>query len=163
MITTLSLTITLLTAGLVPVDVFLVSSMKNIDGTYQDWASDPEFRSEFLEHVMIAYYVLFSLVLLFTFLILPLNFFYHAGAPLAEDHVDEDAIETPGKKCCRALKFTSASVFLLVFLILLGIFVPFEGTEPKGFLLEQKIEYDWHQFQNNKGFDLIVSFCNFWI
>ena len=107
---------------------------------------------------MIAYYVLFSLVFLFTFLILPLNFFYHAGAPLAEDHDDEDAIETPGKKCCRALKFTSASVFLLVFLILLGIFVPFEGTEPKGFLLEQKIEYDWHQFQNNKGFDLIVSF-----
>ena len=42
----LCLTITIISAGLVPVDVFLVSSMKHDNGSYVDWAQDPMARQE---------------------------------------------------------------------------------------------------------------------
>ena len=159
LITTLALTVTLLTAGLVPVDVFLVSSMKNSNGTYEDWANDSEFREEFLKHILITYYVLFSLILLLCFIVLPLNFFYHAGSPLEDEDVEIENSNS-GKKCCRAMKYTSASLFLLVVLVLLGIFLPFEGTAPHEDSLEEKIQFAWKQFQANEGFEMIAFLLN---
>ena len=141
-------------------NLIAVSSMKKSDGNYEEWATDPKYREEFLKHILIAYYVLFSLVLFLCFLVLPLNFFYHAGSRLAEEEEDDENIESSGTKCCRAMKYTSASVFLLIVLVLLGIFLPFEGSAPKSDSLEEKIEFAWNQFKHNQGFDLITFLLN---
>ena len=106
-------------------------------------------------------YYFLGMVLLLSFLVLPLNFFFHAGSPLAEEVEDEEEVtESFGRKFCRALKFTSASVFLLVILVLLGIFLPFEGSAPHKDSLEEKIQFAWNEFKTNEGFDMIVFLLN---
>ena len=69
MVNILSLFFTLVSAFLVPVDVFLVSFMKDSDGTYKPWASDPEVRSELQWSVMQAYYAFYGIILIFAFLV----------------------------------------------------------------------------------------------
>ena len=68
--------------------------------------------------------------------------------------------ETVGRKLCRALKYTSASVLLLVVLILLGIFLPFEtSTLERGF--GQYMEDSWLEFKTSEGvFEMIVFLMN---
>lgn len=159
---TLSLTTTLLSAALVPVDIYVVSAMKNSTGDFEDWAKNPEDREAYLKDILIAYYVFFSLILAFGFIILPLCFFYHAAAPLDEDREDlEDAAgESTGQKCCRAFKYTSASVLLLLILVLLGIFLPFEGSPPVLLGAKEELTYAWESFKANEGFDLIAFLLN---
>ena len=60
----------------------------------------------------------------------------------------------------RALKFTSASVLLLVVLIVLGIFLPFEGTAGLTGPLKDRLIEQWHIMEDNKGFDLILFLMN---
>ena len=112
---------------------------------------------------MHVYYAFFGLILVFSFLVLPLNFFFHATSPLA-DEVDEDgeeaAPETCGKKMFRAFKYTSASLVLLALLILLGIFLPFEGSPPPVDSVDEKIVYLWNQMKANEGKDLVVFLIN---
>lgn len=159
LIVSLCLCITIVSALLVPVDVFLVSSMKNADGSYQEWAKDHLVREEYLFKIKMVYYVLFCVVLAMSFLILPLTFFYHTTSPLAEDE-EEIMEETVGGKLCRALKYTSASVLLLVVLILLGIFLPFEtSTLERGF--GQYMKDSWVEFKTSEGvFEMIVFLMN---
>lgn len=153
------LCVTICGALLIPVDVFLVSSMKNANGTYQEWAKDVKIRQEYLFDIQMVYYVLFCVVLTMTFLVLPLTFFYHTTSPLAED--EEDLVdETFGRKFCRALKYTSASIALLVVLILLGIFLPFETSKLQGGVSEY-FEGRWTAFKTEEGlFETIVFLMN---
>lgn len=160
-VTILSMTVMLLSAALVPVDVFLVSSMKNSNGTYQDWAKQPQVRELVLRNIMHVYFGFIIIIIALAFLFLPLNFFYHATSPLADDIEDgEEAEESVCKKLLRALKYTSASIFLLVGLILLGIFLPFEGTPPNSDDIDERIEFAWQAFQANEGVDLVVFLLN---
>ena len=85
------------------VDVFLVSYMKNDDGTYKAWAKDLEVRENLQESVMYTYYTFYGIILTLAFLILPLNFFFHALGE--EDDPDDDeydeydiTIEEPCRK-----------------------------------------------------------------
>ena len=163
-ISVLCLTITIVSAGLVPVDVFLVSSMKTSNGTYEEWAKDPQTRSALMWHVQLAYYALFSLILVLAFLVLPSTFFYFTASTLDEDEEGEAGEEveaqSTGKRLCRALKFTSASVLLLLVLIILGIFLPFEGTAHLTGELKDKLLEEWYIMEDNKGFDLILFLMN---
>ena len=68
-VTIASLFFTLISAFLIPVDVFLVSFMKNSDGTYKPWASNPEVRSNLQWSMMQAYYALYGIILIFAFLV----------------------------------------------------------------------------------------------
>ena len=52
----LALSITLFTTALIPVDVFLVSFMKNSDGSFKDWAVSNATRNSVEESVLIGYY-----------------------------------------------------------------------------------------------------------
>ena len=155
----LCLCVTICGALLIPVDVFLVSSMKNANGTYQDWAKDIKIRQEYLFDIQMVYYVLFCIILVMTFLVLPLTFFYHTTSPLAEDE-EELLEETFGRKLCRALKYTSASIVLLIVLILLGIFLPFE-TSTLQLEMGQYFEARWTAFKTEEGlFETIVFLMN---
>ena len=111
-------------------------------------------------HVQVAYYVLFSVVLILAFVILPSNFFFHAASPLDEDEGEMEEELSTGKKVCRALKYTSASVALLVILIILGIFLPFEGSANLTGDLKAKLLQEWNAMEANEGFDLILFLMN---
>ena len=131
----LALTITLMAGALVPVDVFLVSNMKNSNGSFKEWAEDPEVRKGIVDQIMTAYYVFYGIIMGFIFLILPMNFFYHAVG----DYEDEDderfydqdqPEESTGRRLCRAFKYTLASLFLFGLLVLLGLFLPYNNDNP---------------------------------
>merc|ERR1711962_1219286 len=80
-------------------------------------------------------------------------------SPLAEDE-EELLEETFGRKLCRALKYTSASIVLLIVLVLLGIFLPFE---PSTLQLEmgQYFQARWTAFKTEEGlFETIVFLMN---
>ena len=64
--------------------------------------------------------------------------------------------ETFGHKLCRAFKYTSASVLLLIILVLLGIFLPFETSVEGGFV--EYMNKTWMEFQTSKGFFAMVVF-----
>ena len=68
--------------------------------------------------------------------------------------------ETFGRKLCRALKYTSASIVLLIVLVLLGIFLPFE-TSTLQLEMGQYFEARWTAFKTEEGlFETIVFLMN---
>ena len=73
----LGVTVALLLAALAPVDIFLVSFMKNANGTFKTWAADNSTRHDVESAVSYAYVGLFVAVLLFLFLILPFVYFFY--------------------------------------------------------------------------------------
>ncbi|CAH3196218.1 unnamed protein product [Porites evermanni] len=73
-----ALAITLLTTALVPVDIFLVSYMKNDDGTWKEWSADESVRNDFEKNtVAVGYYVLYAMVAFFAFVLMPFMYFYY--------------------------------------------------------------------------------------
>lgn len=159
LIVSLCLGVTVVSAVLLPVDVYIVSSMKNADGTFADWAKDPQDRELVIFKIKVFYYVIFGLILGLCFLILPLLFFYHATTPLADDE-DEEIEESTGRKFGRALKYTTASIVLFVTLILLGIFLPFEESQSWKGDLKTYFEESWNTFEANKGFEMVSFLIN---
>ena len=73
----MGVTVALLLAALAPVDIFLVSFMKNANGTFKTWARDNQTRHDVESAVSYAYVGLFVAVLLFLFLILPFVYFFY--------------------------------------------------------------------------------------
>ncbi|KAG8540818.1 hypothetical protein GDO81_018491, partial [Engystomops pustulosus] len=51
-----SLAIALIATALLPVDIFLVSFMKNENGTFKDWAENNATRAQIENTVLIGYY-----------------------------------------------------------------------------------------------------------
>ena len=64
--------------------------MKHSDGTYKDWAKDLAVRENLKESVMYTYYAFYGIILLLAFLVLPLNFFFHALGN--EDDPDDEEL-----------------------------------------------------------------------
>ena len=64
--------------------------MKHSDGTYKDWAKDFAVRDNLKESVMYTYYAFYGIILLLAFLVLPLNFFFHALGN--EDDPDDEEL-----------------------------------------------------------------------
>ncbi|XP_065185123.1 probable lysosomal cobalamin transporter [Sycon ciliatum] len=118
-IAVLSMFIVLLTMALVPVDVYIVSSMKDDSGNYKEWASSTEQREEITNAVLYGYYALYGLITLFAFILLPFAYFYY------EEGGDEES--TPREKACTGVKYTLGFVFVCAVLLLVGGLVPFSN------------------------------------
>ncbi|CAF3366011.1 unnamed protein product [Rotaria sp. Silwood1] len=124
----ISLIIALLTASLLPTDVILVSFMKNPNGTFKDWTQNQTTRNHIQKYVEIGYYdtrwpmILYGLIIAMAFLVNPFLFFYYEER--------EEQGEKISKKICAALKWTAGFIIFLIFLIILGIFVPQIATLP---------------------------------
>jgi len=155
-IAVLGLSLALITSLLVPVDVFLVSFMKNSDGSWKHWAQDESVRSQVKESIMWFYYVTYSSFLAFAFLIIPANFFYH-GLPLQDDEGEDTSC---GKKLCHSIKFTLLSCFLFGLLVVAGVFLPFNGSPPSTDSVWHKFEWFFEELEENKGRDLGVFLLN---
>ena len=157
LIAVLGLFTTLVTTALVPVDVFLVSFMKNGDGTWKPWADDPEVRESLKNSVMYAYYASYSLIFLFSFIIIPSNYFYHGlDVGLEEDDVEPSL----SQKICHSFKYTLLSAFLFTILAISGIFLPFNGSPPSNSTEWQKIEWFFEELEANNGQDLLLFILN---
>ena len=156
-IAVLGLFTTLLTTALVPVDVFLVSFMKNNDGTWKPWAEGEDVRESLKNSVLYAYYACYSLIFLFSFVIIPSNYFYHGlDVGLAEDDVEPSL----SQKICHSFKYTLLSVFLFTILVISGIFLPFNGSPPSNSTEWQKIEWFFDELEANNGQDLLLFILN---
>lgn len=145
------LVVVLITSSLLPVDIFLVSYMKTPAGSWAEWATVNITRQQIENQVQIAYYILYSVVFLCIFVIIPFIYFYF------EEKNDDDAFSTVGSRLCTAFKFTLAFVFFVVVLLLIGVFVPLrQGPDQSANATEwEKIKFLWDELQRNKGEDAI--------
>ncbi|XP_067840137.1 lysosomal cobalamin transport escort protein LMBD1 [Heptranchias perlo] len=111
-----ALAVALITSSLLPVDIFLVSYMKDSRGSYKEWAADNITRQNIEDTVLYGYYTLYSIILFCVFLWIPFVYFYY-----------EEKEEDDPNKCSQvknALKYTMGFVIVCSILLLIGAFVP---------------------------------------
>ncbi|XP_023346067.1 probable lysosomal cobalamin transporter isoform X2 [Eurytemora carolleeae] len=154
-ITILGLFFALVSSLLVPLDVFLVSYMKNTDGSWKAWAETEEDRDTIKNSILYCYYFCYSVVLVFCFLLFPATFFFHS-VPADQDEEEPSC----GAKLCKSIKFTFVSLLLFSFLVVGGIFIPFNGMPPSNETSWEKIEWFFYELDANKGEDLLVFILN---
>ncbi|XP_033123682.1 probable lysosomal cobalamin transporter [Anneissia japonica] len=111
----LALSVSFLTVLIGPIDVFLVSFMKNDDGEFKDWAESNVTRHHIQETVLYCYYALYGCLTLFVFLIIPFVYFYYE---------EQDENTNIKSRMCGALKYTACFIFVAVVLLVIGAFVP---------------------------------------
>lgn len=151
-----ALTVTLLTTALVPVDIFIVSYMKHDNGTWKDWCVDASVRKDFEEtSVTTVYYVLYSFVALFAFLLMPFVYFYF-------EEKDEDV--TTRQRICGALKYSIGFLIVAVALLLIGAFVPLKKPPQNETHWKKELSFLANQLKSNHGetaLSLVMGFLSF--
>jgi len=157
----LGVTVALLLAALAPVDIFLVSFMKNADGTFKSWARDNQTRDDVESAVSYAYVALFIALLLFLFLLLPFVYFFYEE----KDDEGEEGAATVGRRCCTAFKYSSVFVVLGGVLLLTGAFLPMTQLPPSnstenGTSWEEKIAFLIDELGANRGEDTLAFSVN---
>lgn len=112
----ISLIIVLITSALLPVDIFLVSSMKNQDGSFQAWAVENSTRQNVENALLYTYYSLYGVIFGLIFGVIPFVYFYF-------EEKNDDGFGNENR-LCSAFKFTLGFIFVAVVLLLIGAFVP---------------------------------------
>uniref|UniRef100_A0A3Q2T068 Lysosomal cobalamin transport escort protein LMBD1 n=1 Tax=Fundulus heteroclitus TaxID=8078 RepID=A0A3Q2T068_FUNHE len=138
-----ALAIALITSALLPVDIFLVSYMKNPNGTYKEWAANNETRGQIEATVLYGYYTLYSIILFCVFLWIPFVYFYY------EEKDDNNA-----NKCSQvknALKYTFGFVIVCVVLLLIGAFIPLEAPPGQNSTQWEKVQYLFDELGSSHG------------
>ncbi|XP_028406355.1 probable lysosomal cobalamin transporter [Dendronephthya gigantea] len=138
----IALTITLVTSALVPLDIFLVSYMKNTDGTFKSWAANLSERSLFEDNISYTYYGLYSVVILFLFLILPFMYFYF-------EEQDDDV--TCKMRMCGAMKYTLVFILAASIILLIGSFVPLKHPPKNVTEWDDKLNYLKNEIKTSHG------------
>ncbi|KAG0317599.1 hypothetical protein BGZ99_006203 [Dissophora globulifera] len=112
-VTVLALTLCLTTVALLPVDIFLVSSiMDPSTGLRYDWATD-RVIAEIQFSVKIIYYLAYGFIASFCFFWIPLAYFYF------EELADDD--QTTIQRLWASLKYTILFVLVACTLLLTGL------------------------------------------
>jgi len=114
MVAIFALMVSLITIALVPVDIFLVSSLKQEDGTFFDWAT-PEVVDQVKNLTQDAYYTFYALTQLFAFVLLPLSYFYF-------EEKDEEEKVGFCKRITKAGTYTLGFVVFMAVLMCIGAF-----------------------------------------
>ncbi|KAK3752742.1 hypothetical protein QZH41_018721 [Actinostola sp. cb2023] len=147
-----ALVIALLTSALVPVDIFLVSYMKNTDGTWKSWSSNSASRDELESAVDTSYYVLYGLLAFLIFLIIPFMYFYF-------EEKDEDV--TTSERICSATKYSIGFLIVAGVLLLVGAFAPLKQPPKNITQWDQKLIFLKDELGANKGetaLSLLIGF-----
>ncbi|XP_064486906.1 probable lysosomal cobalamin transporter [Ornithodoros turicata] len=142
-----ALFVALLTSVLLPVDIFIVSYMKDSHGNFTEWAASNTSRTEIEDAMLLGYYVLYSFLLLFAFVFLPFAYFF------AEDEDDDEDVGWQSR-ACTGLKYTSAFVFLAALLFGIGAVIPLQKPPPNGTEID-KLEFIIEELKSNKGEDAL--------
>ncbi|XP_018416385.1 PREDICTED: probable lysosomal cobalamin transporter [Nanorana parkeri] len=142
-----SLAIALITSALLPVDIFLVSYMKNENGTFKEWAENNATRFQIENTVLIGYYTLYSIILFFVFLWIPFVYFYY------EEKDEEDRSHC--SQINSALKYTCGFVLVCACLLLIGAFVPLDIPTNKNITEFDKIKILFQELGSSHGLDAL--------
>uniref|UniRef100_A0A8C5C079 Lysosomal cobalamin transport escort protein LMBD1 n=1 Tax=Gadus morhua TaxID=8049 RepID=A0A8C5C079_GADMO len=118
-----ALAIALITTALLPVDIFLVSFMKNPNGTYKVWAESNETRGQIEDTVLYGYYTLYSIILFCVFLWIPFVYFYY----------EEKDDQTKCSQVGNALKYTVGFVIVFSNALSLSLSPPADGLPALSF------------------------------
>ncbi|GFN89415.1 lmbr1 domain containing 1 [Plakobranchus ocellatus] len=137
----IALTLTLLTSALVPVDIFLVSYMKDSDGTFKDWAQNLTVRNDVEDSVLVTYYVFYGIVAFFLFLLLPFMYFFYE---------EKDENSTFKARCCASLKYCIVCVIIAVVFLLIGALVPGRSSPNANSTEWQKIDFLLHDMNQTR-------------
>ncbi|XP_075720266.1 lysosomal cobalamin transport escort protein LMBD1 [Rhinoderma darwinii] len=139
-----SLAIALITSALLPVDIFLVSFMKNENGTFKGWAETNATRVQIENTILIGYYTFYSIILFCVFLWIPFVYFYY-------EEKDED-----GNRCSQiktALKYTFGFMLVCSCLLLVGAFAPLDIPSGKNISEFDKIKILFQELGSSYGLD----------
>ncbi|XP_075454198.1 lysosomal cobalamin transport escort protein LMBD1 [Ascaphus truei] len=138
-----SLAVALITSALLPVDIFLVSFMKNQNGTFKDWAENNATRLQIENTVLMGYYTLYSIILFCVFLWIPFVYFYY-----------EEKDEDDHNRCTQiqnALKYTTGFMLVCSCLLLIGAFVPLDIPTNKNSTDLEKIKLLFQELGSSHG------------
>ncbi|XP_026550954.1 probable lysosomal cobalamin transporter isoform X2 [Pseudonaja textilis] len=136
-----ALAIALITSALLPVDIFLVSYVKNQNGTFKDWA-DANATRQIEDTVLYAYYTLYSIILFCVFLWIPFVYFYY-----------EEKDEDDGNACLVkvAVKYTLGFLLVCTVLLMIGAFVPLDIPNKKNSTEWEKIKLLFEELGSSHG------------
>ncbi|KAG8124134.1 putative lysosomal cobalamin transporter-like protein [Naja naja] len=137
-----ALAIALITSALLPVDIFLVSYVKNQNGTFKDWA-DANVTRQIEDTVLYAYYTLYSIILFCVFLWIPFVYFYY-----------EEKDEDDGNACSQvktAVKYTLGFLLVCTVLLMIGAFVPLDIPNKKNSTEWEKIKLLFEELGSSHG------------
>ncbi|NXU16774.1 LMBD1 protein, partial [Pardalotus punctatus] len=137
-----ALAVALITSALLPVDIFLVSYMKNQNGTFKVWA-DANVSRQIEDTVLYGYYTLYSIILFCVFLWIPFVYFYY-----------EEKEEDDGNTCSQvktALRYTLGFIMVCAVLLLIGAFVPLDIPNKKNSTEWEKVKLLFEEFGTSHG------------
>ncbi|KAM7173828.1 lysosomal cobalamin transport escort protein LMBD1 isoform 2-T2 [Macrochelys suwanniensis] len=137
-----ALAIALITSALLPVDIFLVSYVKNQNGTFKEWA-DTNVTRQIEDTVLYGYYTLYSIILFSVFLWIPFVYFYY-------EEKDEDDAST----CSHvqtALKYTLGFLMVCTVLLLIGAFVPLDVPQKGNSTEWEKVKFLFEELGSSHG------------
>uniref|UniRef100_A0A663NCP3 Lysosomal cobalamin transport escort protein LMBD1 n=1 Tax=Athene cunicularia TaxID=194338 RepID=A0A663NCP3_ATHCN len=137
-----ALAVALISSALLPVDIFLVSYMKNQNGTFKDWA-DANVSRQIEDTVLYGYYTLYSIILFCVFLWIPFVYFYY-----------EEKEEDDGNTCSQvktAFKYTLGFITICAVLLLIGAFVPLDIPNKKNSTEWEKVKLLFEEFGSSHG------------
>ncbi|KAM6460034.1 lysosomal cobalamin transport escort protein LMBD1 isoform 1-T1 [Liasis olivaceus] len=137
-----ALAIALITSALLPVDIFLVSYVKNQNGTFKDWA-DANVTRQIEDTILYAYYTLYSIILFCVFLWIPFVYFYY-----------EEKDEDDGNTCSQvktAFKYTLGFLLVCSVLLMIGAFVPLDIPNKKNSTEWEKIKLLFEELGSSHG------------
>ncbi|XP_013914857.1 PREDICTED: probable lysosomal cobalamin transporter [Thamnophis sirtalis] len=137
-----ALAIALITSALLPVDIFLVSYVKNQNGTFKDWA-DANVTRQIEDTVLYAYYTLYSIILFCVFLWIPFVYFYY-------EEKDEDDGNTY-VQVKTAVKYTLGFLLVCSVLLIIGAFVPLDIPTKKNSTEWEKIKLLFEELGSSHG------------
>ncbi|CAI9727329.1 Hypothetical predicted protein [Octopus vulgaris] len=139
----------LVTSAIVPVDIFLVSYMKDSDGHFREWANNSSARDHVMNSVLISYYVMYGLLTFLFFLFLPFMYFFFEE----KDDIEQPTVAT---RCCGAFKYTFVFVLIAAVLLILGAFLPKRDIDNASNATDwQKIEDLLKSLGDNRGEDAL--------
>ncbi|NXW37365.1 LMBD1 protein, partial [Phaetusa simplex] len=142
-----ALAIALISSALLPVDIFLVSYMKNQNGTFKEWA-DANVSRQIEDTVLYGYYTLYSIILFCVFLWIPFVYFYY-----------EEKEEDDGNTCSQvktALKYTLGFITICAILLLIGAFVPLDIPNKKNSTEWEKVKLLFEEFGSSRKFEICM-------
>ncbi|GAB1607377.1 probable lysosomal cobalamin transporter [Argonauta hians] len=145
----IGLSAALVTSAIVPVDIFLVSYMKDSNGHFRDWASNSTTRDHVVNSVLISYYAMYAILTFLFFVFLPFMYFFFEE----KDDIEQPTVPT---RCCGAFKYTFVFVLIAVVLLTMGAFLPKRDISNAPNATDwQKIEDLLKSLGDNRGEDAL--------
>jgi len=128
-VTIIALSVTLFCVILIPIDIYNVSSMKDVNGNVIIAETEMATRNMAFK---IVYYILYSAILLLTFVVIPFAYFYY----------EEDDDQAPLRvKIWGGCKYTLILIAIIVVLLLVGLFLTFAKPSDKPLTNQNAIEW----------------------